>query len=130
MRVWVAILRVIGTLIVLLTINEAILTVVQLQSVFDTWVSFTFFLTPLLEHMAIAALCFAGASALGTLRRIDERISRRRVYPTDKEKSVAPDAPAWGELPPPLHRSNPITESVDAFEERLLRKRLRRFERD
>lgn len=129
MRLWIFILRATGTAVLFLTILDMI-TAPMNYPVFRSLSDFVRIFTPTLSHFGIAMLCFGGASALATLRRIDERITRRRMRPAEPEKSIAPDAPAWGELPRPLHRPSTVTESVDAFEERLLRKRLRRFERD
>lgn len=120
MKIWAAILRGTGTLLLIMTIAD-FATAPTTYPLFNSLSNFVRILSPTVSHLAIAMFCFGGASALMTLQRIDLRLMRRRVQPIEAPESLAPDAPTWGKLPEPLHRPSPVTESVDAFEQRMAR---------
>lgn len=120
MALWAALLRALGTVLVLLTINETIMIASQFDIV-SSWLAFSNFLRPQIERLAMVALCFGGASGLLTLRRADERLApagaaRRQTHqvqaavgytpdipppPPYPQHGLAPVAPDWDELPPP-----------------------------
>ena len=96
MTFWIVVLRIVGALLFLAgVVGQALVTIVNAISMPTLswgWVS----ITPILENLALAILCFAVAAALEALRRIDHRIeratSRRRPF-NDGKKDLAPVAP-------------------------------------
>lgn len=96
MRFWIIALRAAGLALFLLGVVAGLLRLIYYWNSLTDWNTVFQFVEPLAQDFAFAVLCFAIASALTALHRVDERLSRltnrRRVVPR-VDSDLAPVAP-------------------------------------
>lgn len=127
MMVWIVALRIVGVLIFLWGVCGGIIRFMPITNVIGTFREF-WATQPILESLALATLCFGAASALATLRRIDERTKRhngalRRLMPNEyQRRDLAPHAPNnWQEFKP--RPAEPLREKDSGIQQRVAQRR-------
>lgn len=96
MRLWIFLLRFIGLLVFLVGVLLLVADYLALSRVMLSVQDAISLAKTFAESTAIAVLCFGAASALTTLQRVDQRITRAtgaRQRAQIQPKNLAPDAP-------------------------------------